>query len=63
MLLMQAEAGFGCPITMTYAAIPALRTQPELAAEWEPRFLSLDLRPRARAPAAEKGAARCAGWR
>ena len=27
---------------MTYSVIPALRTQPELAAEWEPRFLSLD---------------------
>ena len=27
---------------MTYSVIPALRAQPELAAEWEPRFLSLD---------------------
>ena len=26
---------------MTYSAIPALRTQPELAEEWEPRFASL----------------------
>ena len=26
MLLMQAEAGVGCPISMTYSAIPALRT-------------------------------------
>ena len=25
----QAEAGFGCPISMTYAAVPALRTQPD----------------------------------
>ena len=25
----QAEAGFGCPITMTFAAVPALRTQPD----------------------------------
>ena len=32
MTAMQAEAGFGCPITMTFAAIPALRAQPELAA-------------------------------
>ena len=30
MLLMQAEAGVGCPISMTYSAIPALRKQPEL---------------------------------
>ncbi len=37
----QAEAGVGCPLSMTYSVIPALRKQPELAAEWEPRFLSL----------------------
>jgi putative acyl-CoA dehydrogenase len=36
MTAMQAEAGFCCPITMTFAVIPALRAQPELAAEWEP---------------------------
>ena len=38
--LTQAEAGVGCPISMTFSVIPALRTQPEVAAEWEPRFLS-----------------------
>jgi putative acyl-CoA dehydrogenase len=42
MLMMQAEAGVGCPISMTYSGIPALRAQPELAQEWESRFLSLD---------------------
>src|SRR3954452_11471538 len=36
-----AEAGVGCPLSMTYSVIPALRKQPELAAEWEPRFTSL----------------------
>jgi putative acyl-CoA dehydrogenase len=44
-----AEAGVGCPLSMTYSVIPALRKQPELAEEWEPRFLSLrydgELRP------------------
>ncbi len=40
MCFSQAEAGVGCPTSMTYSVIPALRTQPELAAEWEPRFLS-----------------------
>jgi len=40
MCMSQAEAGIGCPISMTYSVIPALRTQPELAAEWEPRLLS-----------------------
>jgi len=34
----QVEPGHGCPISMTYAVVPALRNQPELAAEWEPRL-------------------------
>jgi putative acyl-CoA dehydrogenase len=37
-LWSQAEAGVMCPISMTYAAVPALRMQPGLAAEWEPRL-------------------------
>ncbi|MFF9280265.1 acyl-CoA dehydrogenase family protein [Streptomyces griseosporeus] len=36
----QVEAGNGCPLSMTHAAVPALRTDPELAAEWEPRLTS-----------------------
>jgi putative acyl-CoA dehydrogenase len=36
MTAMQAEAGFCCPITMTFAVVPALRAQPEIAAMWEP---------------------------
>jgi putative acyl-CoA dehydrogenase len=51
--MSQAEAGIGCPISMTYSVIPALRTQPELAAEWEPRFLSAVYDP-ANAPAPDK---------
>jgi putative acyl-CoA dehydrogenase len=46
MCMSQAEAGIGCPISMTYSVIPALRTQPQLAAEWEPRFLSNSYDPR-----------------
>ncbi len=57
-VLTQAEAGFGCPISMTYSAVPALRAQPELAREWEPRFTSLDYDPRMR-PAPEKRGALC----
>src|ERR1044072_2548104 len=53
MCMSQAEAGIGCPISMTYSVIPALRTQPELAAEWEPRFLSSSYDPSNR-PAPEK---------
>jgi putative acyl-CoA dehydrogenase len=36
----QAEAGTGCPITMAHSGISALRHQPEVAAEWEPRLLT-----------------------
>ncbi|KAA0941473.1 acyl-CoA dehydrogenase family protein [Streptomyces apricus] len=48
----QVEAGNGCPLSMTHAAVPALRADPALAAEWEPRLTSTvydqDLRPAAR---------------
>ena len=40
MVWAQAEAGHGCPVSMTHAAVPALRTDPALAAEWEPRLTS-----------------------
>ncbi len=53
MLLTQVEPGHGCPISMTYSAVPALRAQPELAAEWEPHLTSLEYDPRL-APACEK---------
>jgi putative acyl-CoA dehydrogenase len=56
MCFSQAEAGVGCPTSMTYSVIPALRTQPELAAEWEPRFLSSSYDP-ANAPASQKSGA------
>ncbi|TXS57432.1 acyl-CoA dehydrogenase family protein [Streptomyces sp. t39] len=36
----QAEAGHLCPVSMTHAAVPALRTDPALAAEWEGRLRS-----------------------
>lgn len=41
MLLTHVEAGVGCPLSMTYSVIPALRHQPELAAEWEPKVTAL----------------------
>ena len=34
----QVNAGVMCPVSMTYSAVPALRMNPELAAEWEPRL-------------------------
>ena len=35
-----ANAGVMCPISMTYSAVPALRVDPEIAAEWEPRLIA-----------------------
>ncbi len=57
-LLAQVEAGVGCPLSMTYAAVPALRVQPDVAAEWEPRITSTTYDPRMR-PASEKQGALC----
>ena len=45
-LQTQVEAGHGCPITMTFAAIPALRLQPDLAAQWEPKITARVYDPR-----------------
>jgi putative acyl-CoA dehydrogenase len=53
MLHGQVEGGTGCPISMTYSAVPALRAQPELAEEWEPRLRSNEYDPRL-VPADEK---------
>ncbi|GAA1020282.1 acyl-CoA dehydrogenase [Acrocarpospora pleiomorpha] len=36
----QVEAGHGCPISMTYASVAALRHAPALASEWEPLLAS-----------------------
>jgi putative acyl-CoA dehydrogenase len=55
----QAEAGVGCPISMTYSAIPALRAQPELAEEWESRFMSLSYDGERLVPAPDKAGALC----
>src|SRR3954452_10388291 len=57
--LSQVEAGVGCPISMTYSAIPALRAQPELAEEWEPRFLSLSYDGERLVPTPDKKGALC----
>jgi putative acyl-CoA dehydrogenase len=54
----QAEAGFGCPITMTFAAVPALRATPEVADEWVPRLTARGY-DGALKPATEKPGAIC----
>jgi putative acyl-CoA dehydrogenase len=52
----QNEAGHTCPVSMTYASIPALRKQPELVRQWEPHILSARYDSRYR-PATEKAGA------
>jgi putative acyl-CoA dehydrogenase len=58
MTFSQADGGHGCPIAMTYSAVPALRATPELAAEWEPLLTTSTYDPRL-IPAAEKAGALC----
>ncbi|KFZ31073.1 acyl-CoA dehydrogenase [Pseudidiomarina salinarum] len=36
----QVEAAHGCPITMTFAAVPALQHQPDLAKLWVPKIIA-----------------------
>ena len=52
----RTDAGHGCPVSMTYSAVPALRAQPELASEWEPRLTSLQYDPRLQPAADKRGA-------
>ena len=52
-LFYQQEAGVGCPLTMTFAAVPTLRKQPEIADEWLPRITS-NIYDRRFIPAAQK---------
>jgi putative acyl-CoA dehydrogenase len=51
----QAEAGHLCPISMTYAALPALAHQPELAARFGPLLASCVYDPGLRVPTAKAG--------
>jgi putative acyl-CoA dehydrogenase len=45
-LQTQVEAGHGCPITMTFASVPALQTTPALAAAWLPKITARIYDPR-----------------
>src|SRR2546426_956470 len=56
LLVSQTEAGHGCPISMTYSALPPLQRQPDLLEEWAPRIVSLAYDGRM-LPAAEKTSA------
>ena len=52
-MMCQIEAGVQCPVTMTYGAVPALKTQPDIADIWLPRLYSRAYDQRFR-PASEK---------
>jgi putative acyl-CoA dehydrogenase len=54
-LMSQLEAGHGCPISMTYAAVPALRHDPVLAATYEPGLVSTSYEFGLAAPATKAG--------
>ncbi|MFI9831515.1 DNA alkylation response protein [Streptomyces sp. NPDC051913] len=49
------DAGHGCPTSMTYAAVPALRQQPDLAKVYEPLLTSREYEPGLRVPAEKRG--------
>jgi putative acyl-CoA dehydrogenase len=49
----QVEAGHGCPITMTFASVPCLKLEPDLARDWLPKILARVYDPR-NVPAADK---------
>ena len=55
-MLSQVEPGVCCPMTMTYAAVPALAADPACSAAWVPRVLAARYDPAVR-PAAEKAGA------
>ncbi|MFD4693728.1 acyl-CoA dehydrogenase family protein [Streptomyces sp. NPDC058463] len=55
MVWSSAEQGHGCPVSMTYAVVPALRSAPELAAVYEPLLTSRSYDPGLRAPASKSG--------
>ncbi|MDI5909748.1 MULTISPECIES: DNA alkylation response protein [Streptomyces] len=49
------DAGHGCPTSMTYAAIPALRKEPELAKVYEPLLTGREYEPELSVPAEKRG--------
>ncbi|PAZ15590.1 DNA alkylation response protein [Streptomyces sp. SA15] len=49
------EAGHGCPTSMTYAAIPPLRRQPELSKIYEPLLTSREYEPGLKVPTEKRG--------
>ena len=55
MVWTQAEAGHGCPVSMTYSCVPALRQAPDLAAAYEPLLTANVYDPGLRVPTTKAG--------
>ena len=55
-LFGQLENGVQCPVTMTYACVPALRQAPRIAARWLPKILSREYDPRSLPVEQKRGA-------
>ena len=51
----QVESAHLCPISMTYAAVPALRTDLAVSAAWEPRLTAAEYDPGLRSPGDKRG--------
>ncbi|MEH3033113.1 MAG: acyl-CoA dehydrogenase family protein, partial [Aeromicrobium erythreum] len=49
------DSGHGCPISMTYAVVPALRANPGLSAQYEPLLSTLEYDPSQRPPLEKRG--------
>src|SRR4029078_8878655 len=52
----QTEPGHGCPISMTYAAVPALRADEAIAKEWTPLLAARSHDPGGRGGSTKRGA-------
>lgn len=55
MVWSSVEQGHGCPVSMTYAVVPALRAAPQLAEVYEPLLTSRVYDPGLRATATKRG--------
>ena len=51
----QVEAGHSCPISMTYAVLPAIRNNANISAVYEPGLVSREYDPGLRTPTAKRG--------
>ena len=54
-MVWNVDAGHGCPISMTYAVVPALRADAELSAELEPLLTNRVYDPVLATPSAKRG--------